>query len=278
MVIEKPFGHDLQSARALNREVSAVLDESQVYRIDHYLGKETVQNILALRFGNSIFEPVWNRRHVGSVQVTVAEEVGMAGGRGAYYDTAGTIRDMVQNHMMQLLCLVAMEPPVDLSADAVRNEKVKVLQALPRWRPEDVFRNVIRAQYTAGSIQGAEVPGYLQEKGVAAGLEDRHLRRDPARAEQLAVGGRAVFPANRQAAAQARDRDRHPVSPAAHRALRARARRPERRQSARLANSAQRRGQPDLRGQGSRLAPAASGSANGFPLRHGVRRAAARGL
>jgi len=144
-----------------------VLDESQVYRIDHYLGKETVQNILALRFGNSIFEPVWNRRHVSSVQVTVAEEVGMAGGRGAYYDTAGTLRDMVQNHMMQLLCLVAMEPPVDLSADAVRNEKVKVLQALPRWQAGDVFRNVVRAQYAAGSIQGTEVPGYRQEKGVA---------------------------------------------------------------------------------------------------------------
>ncbi len=167
VVIEKPFGHDLQSARALNRDVSAVLDESQVYRIDHYLGKETVQNIHALRFGNTIFEPVWNRRYVASVQITVAEEVGMAGGRGAYYDTAGTIRDMVQNHMMQLLSLVAMEPPVDLSADAVRNEKVKVLQALPRWRPEDVFKNVVRAQYTAGSIQGTEAPGYLQEKGVA---------------------------------------------------------------------------------------------------------------
>jgi glucose-6-phosphate 1-dehydrogenase len=167
VVIEKPFGRDSSSARALNREVSAVLDESQVYRIDHYLGKETVQNILALRFGNSIFEPVWNRRHVHSVQITVAEEVGMAGGRGAYYDTAGALRDMVQNHMMQLLCLVGMEPPVDLSADAVRNEKVKVLQALPQWRPEDVFRNVIRAQYTAGSIQGADVPGYLEEKGVS---------------------------------------------------------------------------------------------------------------
>ena len=166
VVIEKPFGNDLRSARALNREVSGVLDENQVYRIDHYLGKETVQNILALRFGNSIFEPIWNRRHVASVQITVAEEVGMAGGRGAYYDTAGAIRDMVQNHMMQLLCLVAMEPPVTLDADAVRNEKVKVLQALPDWTPGDVDRNVVRAQYTAGSIEGKEVPGYLQEKGV----------------------------------------------------------------------------------------------------------------
>ncbi len=166
VVIEKPFGHDLASARALNREVSQVLAENQVYRIDHYLGKETVQNILALRFGNSIFEPIWDRRHVASVQITVAEEVGMAGGRGAYYDTAGAIRDMVQNHMMQLLCLVAMEPPVTLDADAVRNEKLKVLQSLPTWSPADVARNVIRAQYSAGSIEGKEVPGYLQEKGV----------------------------------------------------------------------------------------------------------------
>ena len=168
VVIEKPFGHDLPSARVLNRDVSRVLGENQVYRIDHYLGKETVQNTLALRLGNSIFEPIWNRRHVASVQITVAEEVGMAGGRGAYYDTAGAIRDMVQNHMMQLLCLVAMEPPVTLDADAVRNEKLKVLQALPTWTPEDVARNVVRAQYTAGSIEGKEVPGYLQEKGVAA--------------------------------------------------------------------------------------------------------------
>ena len=166
VVIEKPFGTDLASARDLNKSVSAVLDESQIYRIDHYLGKETVQNILALRFGNSIFEPIWNRRHIHSVQLTVAEEVGMEGGRGGYYDTAGTIRDMVQNHMMQLLCLVAMEPPVDLSADAVRNEKVKVLQALPRWQAADVFRNVVRAQYEKGSIQVAEAIGYLEEKDV----------------------------------------------------------------------------------------------------------------
>ncbi len=166
VVIEKPFGHDLASAKALNRDVSRVLGENQVYRIDHYLGKETVQNIMALRFGNSIFEPIWNRRHVSSVQITVAEEVGMAGGRGAYYDTAGAIRDMVQNHMMQLLCLVAMEPPVTLDADAIRNEKLKVLQSLPTWSPEDVAKNVVRAQYTAGSIEGKEVPGYLQEKGV----------------------------------------------------------------------------------------------------------------
>ncbi|HMB06494.1 MAG TPA: glucose-6-phosphate dehydrogenase [Isosphaeraceae bacterium] len=166
VVIEKPFGRDLDSAHALNSEISAVLGENQIYRIDHYLGKETVQNILALRFGNTIFEPVWDRRYVESVQITVAEELGMAGGRGGYYDHSGALRDMVQNHLMQLLCLVAMEPPVDLSADAIRNERVKVLDALPRWSPEDVHRNVVRGQYTAGSIEGKEVPGYTQEKGV----------------------------------------------------------------------------------------------------------------
>ncbi|MBV8675779.1 MAG: glucose-6-phosphate dehydrogenase [Planctomycetaceae bacterium] len=166
VVIEKPFGHDLASARALNRDITRILDESQIYRIDHYLGKETVQNILALRFGNSIFEPIWDRRYVEAVQITVAEELGMAGGRGGYYDNSGALRDMIQNHLMQLLCLVAMEPPVDLSADAVRNERVKVLEVLPTWTYEDVDLNVVRGQYTAGSIQGTEVPGYLQEKGI----------------------------------------------------------------------------------------------------------------
>ncbi len=166
VVIEKPFGTDLASARALNKDITKTLDESQIYRIDHYLGKETVQNIMALRFANAIYEPIWNRDHVESVEITVAEEVGMPGGRGAYYDTAGAIRDMVENHMMQLLCLVAMEPPVNLGADAVRNEKVKVLQALPHWKPEDVAKNAVHAQYVAGSLNGEEVPGYLQEKGV----------------------------------------------------------------------------------------------------------------
>lgn len=167
VVVEKPFGHDLESARSLNRDLSRVLGEKQTYRIDHYLGKETVQNIQALRFANAIYEPVWNRRHVSSVQITVAEEVGMPGGRGAYYETAGALRDMVQNHMMQLLCLVAMEPPVNLSADAVRNEKVKVLQSLPHWTSEQVAQHVVKGQYKAGSIQGKEVPAYRAEKGVS---------------------------------------------------------------------------------------------------------------
>jgi glucose-6-phosphate 1-dehydrogenase len=166
VVVEKPFGHDLASAHALSRDLSRHLNESQIYRIDHYLGKETVQNILALRFANTIFEPMWNRQHIANVQITVSEEVGMAGGRGGYYDTSGALRDMLQNHMMQLLCLVAMEPPVNLSADAVRSEKVKVLEALPRWTPEDVERFVVKGQYVAGSIQGKEVPAYRNEKGV----------------------------------------------------------------------------------------------------------------
>ena len=167
VVIEKPFGHDLASARELNRDVSRVLREDQVYRIDHYLGKETVQNILALRFGNSMFEPLWDRRYVEAVQITAAEELGMAGGRGGYYDTSGALRDMIQNHLLQLLCLVAMEPPVDLEADSVRNERAKVLQSLPLWKPEEVTKHVVRGQYTAGSIRGEEVVGYRQEKGVA---------------------------------------------------------------------------------------------------------------
>ncbi len=168
VVVEKPFGHDLASAVELNRNLSDVLAEPQIYRIDHYLGKETVQNIMAIRFGNAIFEPIWNRRHVSSIQITVAESVGMPGNRGQYYDTSGAIRDMVQNHMMQLLCLVAMEPPVNLSADAVRSEKVKVLQALPDWDAEAVLRNSVRARYRQGSQHGQEVPGYLEENGVAS--------------------------------------------------------------------------------------------------------------
>ena len=156
VIVEKPFGHDLDSARALNAELSTGLKEAQIYRIDHYLGKETVQNLLAFRFANGIFEPVWNRRYVDHVQMTVAEEVGVEG-RGAYYETAGALRDMVQNHMFQLLTLVAMEPPISFRADDVRDEKVKVLHAVPRYGTEDVRRSVVRAQYA----------GYRNEKNVA---------------------------------------------------------------------------------------------------------------
>src|SRR5579863_3039849 len=167
IIIEKPFGHDLASAIELNRKVGKVFREEQVYRIDHYLGKETVQNILVFRLANGIFEPVWNRRYVDHVQITVAENLGLEG-RGAYYEEAGAIRDMVQNHMLQLLSLVAMEPPITFDANSVRDEKVKVLHALQPLIGQDVVTHIIRAQYGPGWLStGQQVVGYRQEPGVS---------------------------------------------------------------------------------------------------------------
>lgn len=166
IIIEKPFGRDLATARQLNRTVQAVFREEQVYRIDHYLGKETVQNILMFRFANGIFEPVWNRNYVDHVQITVAEAVGVEG-RGGYYDSAGVIRDMIQNHMLQLLTLVAMDPPVSFDANAVRDEKVKVLRAIRPILPTEVDQYAVRGQYTAGSVGGKPVPGYREEPSVS---------------------------------------------------------------------------------------------------------------
>ena len=166
VIIEKPFGRDLASAVELNKTIRAVLREDQVYRIDHYLGKETVQNILVFRFANGIFEPLWNRNHIDHVQITVAEAVGVEG-RGGYYETSGVIRDMIQNHMLQLLTVLAMEPPVALEGDAVRDEKVKVLRAIRPINADEVDQWVVRGQYTAGAIAGKPVPGYREEQGVA---------------------------------------------------------------------------------------------------------------
>ena len=166
IIIEKPFGRDLTSARTLNAEVHRVFDESQVYRIDHYLGKETVQNILVFRFANGIFEPLWDRRYVDHVQITVAETVGVEE-RGGYYEHAGALRDMVQNHLMQLLTLTAMEPPIGYRADAVRDEKVKVLRAIRPIAPEQAEQVTVRGQYGPGTAGGQAVPGYRQEQGVA---------------------------------------------------------------------------------------------------------------
>ena len=169
IVIEKPFGHDLATARALNKLVLEVCDEKQVFRIDHYLGKETVQNLLVFRFANSIFEPVWNRRYVSQVQITAGEELGIEA-RGKYYEEAGILRDMIQNHVLQLLCLTAMEPPVAFDADAVRDEKLKVLRALVLMEgAEQVRERVVVGQYRKGSVAGVDVPGYQEEKDVAAG-------------------------------------------------------------------------------------------------------------
>ena len=162
LVVEKPFGRDLRSARELNRQLHAVFSERQIYRIDHYLGKETVQNLLVFRFANLIFEPIWNREYVDNVQITVAETVGLEG-RASYYDNAGAIRDMIQNHMMQLVSLVGMEPPVAFDADGVRDEKVKVLRAIPPMSREQVQLRTVRAQYSAGAMNGKPVPGYCQE-------------------------------------------------------------------------------------------------------------------
>ncbi len=160
VVVEKPVGRDLASAKEVNEAVGKVFPEERIYRIDHYLGKETVQNLMALRFANGLFEPLWNAAHIDHVQITVAESLGVEG-RAGYYDTAGALRDMVQNHILQLLCLVAMEPPAQLDADAVRDEKLKVLRALKPLAPS----GWVRGQYRAGASQGGPVPGYLEELG-----------------------------------------------------------------------------------------------------------------
>jgi len=165
VVIEKPFGQDLESAKALNRDIKSFLQENQIYRIDHYLGKETVQNIMVFRFDNAIFEPIWNRRYIDHVQITNAETVGVER-RGAYFDNAGTLRDMVPNHVMQLLSLTAMEPPVSFHADAVRNEQAKVLHALQPLNSEDVLQYGVRGQYGDGIIGDERVPRYRSEPGV----------------------------------------------------------------------------------------------------------------
>ena len=166
IVVEKPYGEDLESALHLDNEIHQVFREDQIYRIDHYLGKETVQNILVFRFANGIFEPIWNRNFIDFVQITVAETVGV-GTRAGYYETAGVVRDMFQNHLLQLLSLTAMESPVAFNADAVRDEKVKVLKALRPMEGEDAIFNTYRAQYTSGSEDGHRVPGYKDEQGVA---------------------------------------------------------------------------------------------------------------
>jgi len=165
VVFEKPFGRDLASALELNRQLALELAETQIYRIDHYLGKETVQNIMALRFGNGLFEPVWNRRYIDHVQITVAETVGVED-RGGYYDRSGALRDMVQNHLFQLLALTAMEPPISLSAEAVRNERVKVLHAIPAFTEASVRSDVVRGQYGPGTSGGSPVQGYRSEPKV----------------------------------------------------------------------------------------------------------------
>jgi glucose-6-phosphate 1-dehydrogenase len=169
VIIEKPFGHDLPSAIELNGTLRQSFSEDQIFRIDHYLGKETVQNILVFRFANGIFEPLWNRNFIDHIQISVCEHLGL-GGRAGYFDKTGILRDIVQNHLLQILSLLCIEPPISLSdADSIRNEKVKVLKSMRRFKEDEVSVNTVRAQYTKGFIEGAAVPGYLEEDGVGAG-------------------------------------------------------------------------------------------------------------
>lgn len=165
VVLEKPLGRDLESADLINACVESVFDEKRIYRIDHYLGKEAVQNLMALRFGNSIFEPLWSHGKIRDVQITLAEQLGVEG-RGEFYDATGTLRDMVQNHLMQLLCIVAMEPPISMDADNVRDEKLKVIRSLEPFTPETVSINAVRGQYQAGTVADNKVPGYREEPGI----------------------------------------------------------------------------------------------------------------
>jgi glucose-6-phosphate 1-dehydrogenase len=165
VVLEKPLGQDLASNRSINQAVLKHFSEKQVFRIDHYLGKPSVQNLLALRFGNALFEPLWRRDTIANIQITIAEELGVEK-RGGYYDGIGALRDMVQNHALQLLCAVAMEPPINVHADAIRDEKLKVLRSLKRWTPETLSQHTVRGQYAAGKVEGVAVPGYMEETGV----------------------------------------------------------------------------------------------------------------
>jgi glucose-6-phosphate 1-dehydrogenase len=165
VVLEKPLGHDLASNRSINQTVRRFFEEKQIFRIDHYLGKPSVQNLFAMRFGNALFEPLWRREHIANIQITIAEDLGVES-RGAFYETTGALRDMVQNHALQLLCAIAMEPPINSHADAIRDEKLKVLRSLKPWTAETLKHDVIRGQYSAGTSGGGKVPGYREEAGV----------------------------------------------------------------------------------------------------------------
>jgi glucose-6-phosphate 1-dehydrogenase len=166
MVFEKPFGHDLKSATDLNIRLGELFKEEQIYRIDHYLGKETVQNILALRFANALFEPIWNSHYIDHVQITAAEDIGVED-RGGYYEKSGALRDMVQNHILQLLCMIAMEAPVSFDADEIRNKKLDVLRAIRKWPKDEVHLNAVRGQYGSGWMEGKKMKAYREEKNVA---------------------------------------------------------------------------------------------------------------
>ena len=203
LVVEKPFGTDLASAKALNGELLKLMDEHQIYRIDHYLGKETVQNIMVLRFANGMFEPIWNRNHIDHVQITVDEKLGV-GHRGNFYDQTGALRDMVPNHLFQLLSLVAMEPPAKFDAHAVRSEKAEVLAAIQTQSEEEALRNSVRGQYRRRQDRRHGNRRLSQDHGRQTRQQHRNLRRPEIDHRQLAMGRRAVLPAHRQGARRKR--------------------------------------------------------------------------
>ena len=203
IVLEKPLGHDLASNRAINETVRSVLSEKQIFRIDHYLGKPSVQNLFALRFGNALFEPLWRRENIANIQITIAEDLGVEK-RGAFYDQTGALRDMVQNHALQLLCALAMEPPINAHADAIRDEKLKVLRSLKPWTAATLDQNVIRGQYTAGVVASEAVPGYREEPGVESAQHHGNLRCPAGGDRQLALGRGALLHPHRQAAGSER--------------------------------------------------------------------------
>ena len=277
IVVEKPFGHDRRTAAELNRRLHRWFREDEVFRIDHYLGKETVQNILVFRLANGIFEPVWNRQWVDHVQITVAEDLGV-GSRGAYFEETGNIRDMVQNHVLQLLALVAMEPPTSFEPDAVRDERARVLRALRPLELERADPGVVRGQYAGGFVGGEAVPGYREEAHVASGLPGGDLRGASRVHRHLALGGGTVLSAGRQTPAAQSHRDRHRVqapAPAVDglRSLaRAGAERP------RPAHPARRGDKPEGRLQTARAHDRHPPGTHGFPLRDVVRTPLSRSL
>ena len=226
IIIEKPFGKDLASAKELNaRRCSRVADESQIYRIDHYLGKETVQNIMVLRFANGLFEPLWNRDHIDHVQITVAETVGVEQ-RGKFYDATGALRDMAPNHLFQLLTLTAMEPPSCFSPESAASEKTKVLDAIRPFSPEQARTDVVRAQYGVGVRDGKVMRALSPGGQCRAQFRHRDVRGDEAAGRQLALGRRAVLCPHRQGAGAEADRNRHPVQAGAARPVSRHAGRP----------------------------------------------------
>jgi glucose-6-phosphate 1-dehydrogenase len=267
VVIEKPFGDDLASAHALNREVASVLAEDQIYRIDHYLGKETVQNILVFRFANGIFEPIWNRRYIDHVQITVAESLGVEH-RGAYYEHAGALCDMVPSHILQLVTLTAMEPPISFQADAVRDEQTKILNAITPFAPEDVLRRCVRGQYGEGEDGGERLAAYRSEP------ENRDLCRAEAGDRQLALGRRPFLHPHRETPRQARHRDRHPVSPRAVHPVSRYSRRAAHPQSAGAQHPARRRHFAPFQRQGAGAAGSRRRRQHGFRVRRLLRQGA----